>query len=36
MVNLISPICFGWRKVLPVTYENFLSETEILEYIRKK
>ena len=36
MVNLISPICFGWRKVLPITYENFLSETEILEYIREK
>lgn len=36
MINVVSPICFGWRKVLPVTYENFLSETEILEYIREK
>ena len=34
--NTISPICFGWRKILPITYENFLSETEILEYIRQK
>ena len=36
MINSIAPIYFGWRKVLPVTYENFLSETEILEYIRQK
>lgn len=36
MINSITPICFGWRKVLPITYENFLSETEILEYIREK
>ena len=34
--NTISPICFGWQKILPITYENFLSETEILEYIRQK
>lgn len=36
MINLISSICFGWRKILPISYENFLSETEILEYIREK
>ena len=36
MINSIAPIYFGWRKVLPITYENFLSETEILEYIRQK
>ena len=36
LINTINPICFGWRKILPVTYENFLSETEILEYIREK
>ena len=36
LINTISPICFGWRKILPITYENFLSETEILEYIRQK
>lgn len=36
LINTISPICFGWRKILPITYENFLSETEILEYIREK
>lgn len=36
MINSITPICFGWRKVLPISYENFLSETEILEYIREK
>lgn len=33
---MINSICFGWRKVLPISYENFLSETEILEYIRQK
>lgn len=36
MLNSIFPINFGWRKILPVTYENFLSETEVLEYIRCK
>ena len=36
MLNSIFPISFGWRKILPVTYENFLSETEVLEYIRCK
>lgn len=33
---MITPLRFFWSKILPISYDNYLSETEILEYMRSK
>lgn len=33
---MIPPFRFFWSKILPISYSNYLSETEILEFLRKK
>lgn len=33
---MVAPIGFFWSKILPIPYDNYLSETEILEALRKK
>lgn len=35
MYNLMSGLPFYWSKILPISYQNYLSETEILEYMRQ-
>lgn len=33
---MIRPFGFFWSKILPISYDNYLSETEILEMLRQK
>lgn len=33
---MIPPIRFFWSKILPISYDNYLSETEILEFMRHR
>ena len=34
--KMVTPFMFFWSKILPISYENYLSETEILEALRQK
>lgn len=36
ILGTVSPFRFFWSKIMPISYENYLSETEILEAFRRK